>query len=117
MANVDPFLEEKLFFDLEDYEDVLKYNKYVEFYIDLLRLMEELRKDLEKESNKYSFAIDIEAMIEENIFVIDFKNSSYTEEYLLEYYEFNKEYTEVYNHYFSFAETKGKYLQLRMNDE
>jgi len=116
-SNVDPFLEDKLYFDFEENEDILKYNKYVEFYIDVLNLLEELKKELEVESNNYSFTVEVEEMIEQNIFVVDYKNSSFTDEYLEEYFDFNVEYTKVYNHYFSFAKDKGIYKKYRNDNE
>jgi len=76
-----------------------------------------LKKELEVESNCYNFAIDVEEMIENNIFVIDYKNESFTDEYLEKYFEFNKMFTDVYNSYFSFAKTKGIYIKLREDYE
>jgi len=40
-----------------------------------------------------------------------------TDEYLEEYFEFNKMFTDVYNSYFSFAKTKGIYIKLREDYE
>lgn len=116
-SHVDPFIEDKLLFDFESNEDILKYNTYVKFYIDVLKKLEEVKQELIVESSYYSFAVEVEEMIEENIFIINYKNSSFSDEHLEEYFEFNKEYTEVYNHYYSFANDKGIYKQIRNENE
>jgi hypothetical protein len=78
----------------------------------LLGALEGLRKDLEAAENMYYFALDVEEQIENNIFLINYKNKSFTEDYLAEYHSLSKEFQEMYQGYFKHAQNKAVKLEL-----
>ena len=73
--------------------------------------MEAFRIELEEAQNLYYFAMEVEDLIEENIFLINYKNSSFSEKYLVEYFEVNKEFEKTYETMFRYADEKGRKLK------
>ena len=110
-AHVNPFLNDKIKFDLDDNNERARYNNYVNFYISVLEALEAFRIELEAAQNFYYFAMEVEDLIEENIFLINYKNSSFSEKYLVEYFEVNKEFEKTYETMFRYADEKGRKLK------
>ena len=98
-ANVDAFINDKIIFDMEENNDRIKYNRYVDLYLELLGAFESLKHSLEDIGFRYEFAKMVESMIEKNMFLINFKNESFTDEFLVAYSElfgvFEKRYNSI----------------------
>lgn len=112
ISNIEPFVKDKIIFDLEDNNEIARYNQYVDFYISLLEGLKDLRGDMEYAQGMYYFTLDVEELVEENIFVIDYKNESFSEKYLIEYSELFEEFSILYNSYIVHVESKAKKLRL-----
>jgi hypothetical protein len=112
IANVMPFINDKVNFDLEDNDDRVKYNRYVDFYISVLEALVALKKDFDSAEDMYYFAMHVEEQIENNVFIMNYKNESFTEEYLLEYQSLSEEFQEMYESYFKYAQARAKKLEL-----
>lgn len=119
-VNVEPFLNDFIKVDNYDRESVLKYNGYVNFYISALDACENLKLKLEAMQDSYYFVMDIEENIEANMFIINYKNYSYTDEYLQEYYEVNMEFEHLYLELYKHLKTRGAkihFSELKENDD
>jgi len=106
ISNVEPFIFDKIIFDFNTIEEVDRYNNYVDMYINLLEAISTLSKDVEQMKNRYEFTLFIEEEIENNKFLIDFKNNSFTEEFLNDLVSFKREFDEMAEKYYRFVNTK-----------
>lgn len=111
-VNVEPFITDKIIFDMEDNNEIAKYNQYVDFYISLLSALQDLQKEISRAEDKYYFTVSVEEMIVDNIFIIDYTNTSFTEEYLVGFYELNKSFNKVYDYYFKYVSEKAKKIEV-----
>lgn len=112
VANVDPFVFDRLKFNLDENEGILKYNNYVDYFVSLLEALRDLRGNMEYAKESYEFTLDVEDLVEQNIFLQGYKNSSFSEKYLLEYAELFKQFSELYNKYVVYVESKAKKLEI-----
>jgi len=116
VGNVDAFIEEKIIFDLESNVDRLEYNKYVDYYISVLEALRDLKERIDISIKNYDFTLYVENELEENIFMNNFKNNVFSDEYIQEFSKFIQNFEEIYDNYFKYISTKASKLHLYKNE-
>lgn len=111
ISNVDPFVFDRIKFNFEENDDIARHNNYVDFFLSMLEALRDLRGNMEYAKDMYEFTLDVEDLVERNIFLNDYKNSSFSEKYLIEYAELFEVFGELYNKYIVHAQTKAKKLE------
>jgi len=111
-THVIPFISEKIIFNFEEVEECINYNNYVDFFIGRLEDFEYLKNSLFIIEENYNFTLFVEEDIRENIFLIDYVNETFSEEFLEEFFSFKEKFIEVHKYYFSFALDKGKKIKI-----
>lgn len=117
VGNVDPFVQDKLIFDIESNDGRAAYNSYVNLYINTLEALQALKEKIIISTQFYNFTSHVEKQLENNIFMSNYKNSVYGEKYIESFVDFENEFNQAYDKYFKYVSTKAKILSMLVSEE